>query len=426
MIALPRRLALTAGLGGLIAARATTAMPTLPVASPAAAAGDETHWARIAQLYDVAPPPPANLENGYWGIMAAPVAQAFIEKVRTVNYENTLYARTRYGADLEAVRGRVAAALGVAVEEVALTRGATEALQNLIANYNRLRPGDAVLYADLDYDSMQYVMAWLADRRGVRVARFAIPEPATRANVLQAYQEALRANPDVRLLLATHVSHRTGLLLPAAEIVAMAKAAGADVILDAAHGWGQVPFDIKAIGADFVGLNLHKWIGAPLGVGAMYIRRGRLGDIDRQYGDGDWPAEDIRSRVHTGTAQFATYLAVPAALDLQDAIGHEHKIARLKALRDRWVAQVRDVAALEILTSDEPGMSSAITSVRLKGKGTRQDSNALVAALLERGVFSVRRGGVAGGEVVRLTPSLFNDMAQMDGVAAALTAIARA
>lgn len=422
---MPRRLALTIGLSGLVVARSAAAMPTPPAAAPAVAAGDEAHWARIAELYDVAAPPPANLENGYWGIMATPVAQTFLEKVRAVNHENTLYARTRYGADLEAVRGRVAAALGVAVEEVALTRGATEALQNLIANYNRLKPGDAVLYADLDYDSMQYVMEWLAERRGVRVVRFAIPEPATRANVLQAYAEALRANPDVRLLLATHVSHRTGLLLPSAEIVAMARQAGADVILDAAHGWGQVPFDIRTIGADFVGLNLHKWIGAPLGVGAMYVRRERLGDIDRHFGDGDWPAGDIRSRVHTGTAQLATFLAVPAALDLQDAIGPEHKIMRLKVLRDRWVAQVRDVAGLEILTSDEPGMSAAITSIRLKGKGTRQDSNALAAALLERGVFSVRRGGVAGGEVVRLTPSLFNDMTQMDHVAAALTAIAR-
>ncbi len=58
------------------------------------------------------------------------------------------------------IRARVASELGVAVEEIALTRGATEALQALIGGYNRLRPGDAVLYADLDYDSMQAAMNW--------------------------------------------------------------------------------------------------------------------------------------------------------------------------------------------------------------------------------------------------------------------------
>jgi hypothetical protein len=51
-------------------------------------------------------------------------------------------------------------------DEIAFTRGGTEALQNLIAGYNRLRPADAVMYADLDYHSCQYAMNWLRDRRG--------------------------------------------------------------------------------------------------------------------------------------------------------------------------------------------------------------------------------------------------------------------
>jgi hypothetical protein len=66
-----------------------------------------------------------------------------------------------------AVAAHIAA--GVDKDEIAITRGATEAMQNLIVNYNRLQPGDSVLYADLDYDSMQFAMEWLKDRRGVGV-----------------------------------------------------------------------------------------------------------------------------------------------------------------------------------------------------------------------------------------------------------------
>ena len=45
-----------------------------------------------------------------------------------------------------------------------------------------------VLYADLDYNAMQWAMNALAERRGATVARFDIPEPATRENVLAAYE----------------------------------------------------------------------------------------------------------------------------------------------------------------------------------------------------------------------------------------------
>ena len=55
------------------------------------------------------------------------------------------------------------------LDEIAFTRNATEAMKALILQYNRLKPGDAVLYADLDYDSMQTSMELLAGAaRGAR------------------------------------------------------------------------------------------------------------------------------------------------------------------------------------------------------------------------------------------------------------------
>ncbi|MFX7800673.1 aminotransferase class V-fold PLP-dependent enzyme, partial [Acinetobacter baumannii] len=87
------------------------------------------------------------------------------------------------------------------------------------------------------------------------------------------------------LLLLTHVSHRTGLVMPVAEIVRMAKARGIDCIVDAAHSWGQLDIKVGDLEADFVGFNLHKWIGAPLGIGFLYIKKDRLDSIDRDMGD---------------------------------------------------------------------------------------------------------------------------------------------
>jgi hypothetical protein len=146
-------------------------------AGPAASA-PRLDWAQVAAQYDVTPET-IQLENGNWGMMARPVLRAYERHLRRVNRETSFYSRRGYGADLERVRTRAATSLGVSPDEIAFTRGATEALQALIGGYNRLRPGDAVLYADHDYDAMQTAMRWLKVRRQVDVISMNLPEPAT-------------------------------------------------------------------------------------------------------------------------------------------------------------------------------------------------------------------------------------------------------
>jgi selenocysteine lyase/cysteine desulfurase len=401
-------------------------LPSQPDVPPGRAASDEAHWRRIAGYYTVTDRV-TNLEAGYWGMMASPVLEEFVRHTQRVNRENSFYARNEYARDLASARERVAAALGTRVDEIAFTRGATEALQSLIGNYTRLKAGDAVMYADLDYPGMQYAMNWLAGRRGVRIVRIVIPEPATRANVLETYAAALKSNPDVRLLLLTHVNNKTGLVAPVAEISTMARDRGADVVVDAAHAFGQLAIKASDIGADFIGFNLHKWVGAPVGAGVMYIRSGRLQDVDRDMGDEDSPADSITSRIHSGTANFATFLTVPAALDFHDAVGPAFKAARLRYLRDRWVQAVRGVRGIDVLTPDDAGMTAAITSFRLNGRISKEDNDRVVKDLLDRySIFTVRRSGLERGDCVRVTPALYNSAADVDRLAAALKELAAA
>ncbi|WP_288194867.1 aminotransferase class V-fold PLP-dependent enzyme [uncultured Phyllobacterium sp.] len=410
-------------LAATIVKASATETAVLPAANDTAIATDRAYWAAVSDLYDVERSI-ANLENGYWGIMARPVLQAYLENTQRVNRQNTVYARNAFGKDAEDVRNRVAGAVGAAPEEVALTRGATEALQKLITGYNKLQPGDAVIYSDLDYDSMQYAMNALAGRRGVEVKTFAIPEPASREAVLDAYRTVLEATPKAKLLLLTHLSHRTGLVMPIREIADMARARGVDVVVDAAHSWGQMDFKVTDLGADFVGFNLHKWIGAPVGMGFLYIRKERLADIDRDLADEDWPKDDIRSRVHTGTTNFAATLSVPAALDLHEMISSKRKQARLTYLRNYWVKQARAIETVEILTPDDDTMHAGITSFRIKGKISKDDNNVLMTALRDKHrVLTVRRTGVAKGQCLRVSPALYTTEAELDRLVEGLSAI---
>lgn len=432
---LTRRTFLRSGVAGLALpalpryAAATSSQDVLPPldrprGSPNVVARDEAYWRRVAAYYRVSNDF-TNLEAGYWGMMAAPVLATYHRLTDRVNLESSHYARRGYDADVEAAGRRVAEFVGATPSEIAFTRGATEALQRLITQYNKLRPGDVVLYADLDYPAMQYAMNWLAERRGVTIARLTIPEPATRDNVLAAYADAFAANPAVRLLLLTHLNNKTGLVIPVKEIVAMARSRGVDVIVDAAHSFGQMDLTLADLDADFVGLNLHKWLGAPIGVGAMYIKESRLGDVDRMLNDEASAAASINSRVHTGTTNFAAYLSVPAALDFHDAVGPALKAARLRYLRDRWVGAVRGTAGIDVLAPDDPGMTAAITSFRLHGRGTRAENQDVARELIEKHkLFTVWRTGIAKGDCVRVTPALYNQPADADRLAAALKSIA--
>jgi isopenicillin-N epimerase len=408
-----------------VVAQSQGTLPPLdrPSGSPETVAQDEAYWGRVAAYYRV-DSGYTNLEAGYFGMMAMPVMEAFYQHTDRVNRSSSYYARRQYDADFTATRARVARYLGTKPSEVALTRGATEALQRLIIQYKRVGAGDAVIYADLDYQSMQWAMNALAKQRGATVVTTEIPEPATRENVLATYARVLDATPRARLLLLTHLNNKTGLIIPVKEIVAMAREHGVDVIVDAAHSFGQCDLKIDDLGADFVGLNLHKWLGAPVGAGTMYVRESRLDAIDVMLGD-EGPADKIDSRIHTGTTNFATVLTVPAALDFNDAVGAPHKAARVRYLRDRWVHAVRGTPGIDVLTPDDPNLVAAITSFRLGGRTGKAENQAIVQELLDRyGIFTVWRTGVARGDCVRVTPALYNTPHDVDRLVSALKEMA--
>ncbi|MGC1301330.1 MAG: aminotransferase class V-fold PLP-dependent enzyme [Caulobacteraceae bacterium] len=434
MSALNRRGLIGAGLmlgaaGATTAATQAQAQSQTQATAPSLPAGpgapqDQDYWRAVAAQYDVTREV-IQLENGNYGMMARPVLEAYKRHLTKVNTESSFYTRRTIGPDTSRARARVAANLGVDVEEITFTRGATESLMTLIQGYNKLRPGDQVMYADLDYDSTQNAFHWLQARRGVELVTFDLPQQATHQNLLDAYEAALANHPKVRLLLLTHVGHRTGLVMPVPEIMEIARRHNVDVVLDVAHSWGQLDFKLPDLKADFVGLTCQKWIGAPIGVGVVYIRRDRIHDIDIAPGNDQVPSDRIHDRVHTGTSNFAGFLSVTEALDFHEAVGARAKEMRLRHLRDRWAEALRDHGRIEILTPQDPRLTCGITSFRLKGKVSEAENRALSADLLKRfNIFTVERSGTAIGSCVRVTPGIFTQEAEIDHLVDALKTMA--
>ena len=117
---------------------AQSRLPSPPAdTTPSELARDESFWSEVATNYDRTKGI-VNLEHGYWGKMAHPVQDAYIDATRMVNAQNSFYARKQFATDEQESVRRVARALGVHDDEIVLTRNATESIHNLIRQYRDL------------------------------------------------------------------------------------------------------------------------------------------------------------------------------------------------------------------------------------------------------------------------------------------------
>jgi selenocysteine lyase/cysteine desulfurase len=383
-------------------------------------ARDEAFWRTFADRYAVEPGP-VNLENGYFGRMSRTVVEEYQRNIELINRSSSVHVRQRFeqGESLE-IRAQLADLVGVPADTVALTRNASDGLQSLIRNYNRLTPGDQVLISDLEYDTVKGAMRWLARHRGVEVIEIEHSHPASFDSLLATYREAFVRYPRLKLMALTHVTHRSGLVMPVQAIAAAAREHGIDVILDGAHALGQIQFNLDELGIAFAGYNLHKWIGAPLTLGFIYIAPERLADIDPDMGEMHFPVTDIRARTPYSTPNIPALLTLPLVFEEHRAMGGSAaKGARLNYLRNRWVSAVRELPGIEVMTPDDPRLYCGITSMRF----TRHaDQQVMVERLLkDYNLFTVARSGAASGPCIRITPGLTNTAADMDLLTRALT-----
>jgi selenocysteine lyase/cysteine desulfurase len=393
---------------------ATTPRPLQATPIPA---DDETGWAAIRAEFTVSPDF-INLENGYFGIQPNPVLAAFLHYTAEANAEIGRFLHLRFPPLLDHVMAELAAFAGVGTDELLITRNATESM-NILAQGYPFQPGDEVLLGDHDYDHVVPIFELLAERKGIVVKRVRLPlHPKDDAEIVARYEAAL--TPRSRVILATHMIHLTGQILPVAKLAAMARAYKVDLMVDAAHSFAHVDFRLPDLGVDFAVANLHKWLGAPLGTGLMFVARARLPEIEPLFADSLFPRGDIRRLGHFGTTPPAAILAVSDAIAFQNRIGSRNKEARLRYLKDYWTTRVAGMPGVELLTPGDPARSCGIAAFRIAGI----EAERIVDLLYDRyRIFAVGRP-IDGGDGVRITPHLYTRLNELDRLVQAIGEIA--
>ena len=361
--------------------------------------GDEKYWKKIARKYYHLPEDYTNLENGYYGLMPKPVQQAFSKNIELANAEGPKFARKTFPALSADIKKQLAAFLQVSDEEILITRNATEALNIAIQGYP-FKPGDEVLINQLDYFSMIEAFRMLEKRGRVTVKTFEMPLlPANEDAVVEEYRKAI--TDKTKVILLTHVSNINGLVVPVAKIAAMAKQKDIDTITDSAHALGHIPFSLPALGSDFVGMNLHKWIGNPLGAGVLYVKKERIKEMSMLFGDVNSAEDSINKLGHFGTTPFSVIMTIPDSLAFHKLMNIDKVTKRLHYLKSIWINELKDIPSVEIVSPAD--QTCAIASFRIKDKKSSEVADYLFR---EHNILTVGRALGSNG-CIRVTPALF-------------------
>lgn len=351
-----------------------------------------------------------------------PVARRAAERAREWLNEVGMFSHVgydAYNAWLTEARADLATFLGDpdGGARVALTTSATEGLNTLIQGL-RLDPGSLIVTTAEEHGSALMPL----HRRRERGDRLRIVRHGSDDELLEGVAHAL--GDGARALVISLVSCKSGNVLPVAEACALGRAAGAVSIVDAAQALGQVPVDVRSLGADAVVTLGHKWVHGPLATGAIWVADSERFDVERL----GWRSQssfDVEAgyvlqpdatRFETGTIDAAAFVGLRQAIAVHRALGG--RVAeRIRALRSRLLGRIatlpvrlrsrRDAPTGIVVLSPEDGDAAGIVARMWS------EDRVVVKHLSEKGVIP---------DGIRVSFWALHSEEDMDRVAASLAA----
>lgn len=278
---------------------------------------------------------------------------------------------------------RLGAFIGADGKDIAFVDNATTGC-NAVLRSLRLQADDEIVVLSHGYGAVRNTVRFVCERAGARLVEAEIPFPQPTADaVISNIVAAL--NQRTRLAVVDHITSGSALVLPLERIVAACHDAGVPVLVDGAHGPGQVSLDMRAIDADWYTGNCHKWLCAPKGSAFLYARADRQQDLHPviiSHGLGKGFLEEFD---WTGTRDPTAWLATDVAIDFHRRLGGE-------ALRQRNIALAAEAASLlarrlntDVGATGEFAGSMGVVRLPIVGEATVDRSQQVREQLLQAG-----------------------------------------
>lgn len=219
---------------------------------------------------------------------------------------------------LEHARHRLGDVIGTSGENLLFVDNATFGM-NIVAASFPLTAGDEVLATNHEYGAVLRIWRDRCRNAGARLVVQKLPESFDSADEVVAALFA-GASARTKLIVVSHITSPTALILPVAEICRQAKARGIRVCIDGPHALAAVPVNLNQIDCDFYCASCHKWLSAPFGSGFLYVHprwKQTVRPVVVSWGHSlsgrpqNWQDEFVWS----GTRDPSPFLAVSAAID---------------------------------------------------------------------------------------------------------------
>jgi len=360
-----------------------------------------------------------NLNNG--GVSPQPkfVQDAFFRYTEMANEAPSYYLWRILDEGQKAVRKKLADLLGASEEEVAMNRNATEALDTIIHGVS-LSKGDEVVLSKYDYPRMIAAWKYREKRDGIVLKWVDFDFPENDEQVIANKYTSLFTNK-TKLVHITHLINWSGQVTPVKLIAAEAKKKGIKTLVDAAHSFAHLQFNVKDWDIDYMGTSLHKWLCAPFGTGMLYIRKEEIANVNTFFSeDPTMDRSNIKRFEELGTRATTAELAIGEAVDFHLIIGNERKQDRLYELRKYWTDKVRSHPKIKILTPDSKQLSGALGLVCIEGK------EASDIDLYLFGEHHIHTVGIKYEKIngIRVTPNVYTSFEDLDRFSDALLKLA--
>jgi isopenicillin-N epimerase len=268
----------------------------------------------------VAQPDVHHLNHGSFGAVPVEVFEKQNEWRARWEANPTAFIVNDLQPAIDRARTVTSAFLNADADGFVFLRNASSGVASVVRSIEHtLKPGDELLTTVQDYNAIRQILEFTAARHDARVIVAPIPYPVDSPS--QVTESILQSTSDsTRLAVIDHVTSPTGLVFPIGEILS-ALEPEIPVLIDGAHGPGQVPVDVDALGASWYTGNLHKWTCAPKGAAFLHTRSDRIEDTVPTVISHGWnaPIPEGRSRYWAlfdwqGTDDMSPWLVVPDAL----------------------------------------------------------------------------------------------------------------
>lgn len=259
------------------------------------------------------------LNHGSFGATPKPVFREYQHWQRELENQPVEFLGRRFNGLMRTARAALADYLGTQANNVIFAQNVTIAL-NIVARSLELGVGDEVLTSNHEYGAMDRTWRFLSKECGFTYINQPV-DISSHETFVDSFWKAV--TPKTKIIFLSHITSPTATIFPVEKIIQRARAHGILTVIDGAHAPGQIPLHLDALGADFYGGNLHKWLCAPKGAGFLYARpevQSMLKPLIVSWGyESETPGDSqfIDYNEWWGTRDISAFLAVPMAIQFQ-------------------------------------------------------------------------------------------------------------